>query len=90
MKKVNKLNQLLPDVEAYVNELLTKEYPDGLVYHNIDHTRRVVKQAEIIGMHENLNKEDMDIVKIAAWFHDVGYLKKYHGHEEISIQIAKA
>ena len=85
---MNKLNQLLPEVETYVTELLTKEWPDGLVYHNIDHTRRVVKQAEIIGSHENLNEEEMDIVKIAAWFHDVGYLKKYSGHEEVSIQSA--
>ena len=85
---MNKLNQLLPEVETYVTELLTKEGSDGLVYHNIDHTRRVVKQAEIIGTHENLNEEEMDIVKIAAWFHDVGYIKKYTGHEEVSIQIA--
>ncbi len=85
---MNKLNQILPEVEAYVTELLTTDWPEGLVYHNIDHTRRVVKQAEIIGSHENLNDEEMDIVKIAAWFHDVGYLKKYKDHEEVSIQIA--
>ncbi len=85
---MNKLNQILPEVETYVTELLTTDWPEGLVYHNIDHTRRVVKQAEIIGSHENLNDEEMDLVKIAAWFHDVGYLRKYKDHEEVSIQIA--
>jgi len=85
---MNNLSQLLPEVEKYVSVLLTKELPDGLVYHNIDHTRRVVKQAEIIGTHENLSEEEMNIVKIAAWFHDVGYIKKYKGHEEVSIKFA--
>ena len=88
MMKMKKLNQLLPDVEEYVTGLFTREWPDGLVYHNIDHTLRVVKNAELIGTHENLNEEEMDMVKIAAWFHDVGYLKKYKDHEEFSIQIA--
>ncbi len=76
MMKMKKLNQLLPDVEEYVTVLFTREWPDSLVYHNIDHTLRVVKNAELIGTHENLNEEEMDIVKIAAWFHDVGYLKQ--------------
>ena len=89
MMKMKKLNQLLPDVEEYVTGLFTREWPDGLVYHNIDHTLRVVKNAELIGTHENLNEEEMDIVKIAAWFHDVGYLKQYRDHEEVSIQIAE-
>jgi len=86
--KMKKLNQLLPEVEVYVTGLFSRDCPSGLVYHNIDHTIRVVKNAELIGTYENLNEEEMDIVKIAAWFHDVGYLKKYMDHEEVSIQIA--
>lgn len=85
---MNSLSQLLPKVEEYVTELLTKELPERLVYHNIDHTRRVVKFAGTIGIHENLNEEELNIVKTAAWFHDVGYLVQYRGHEEASIQIA--
>ena len=85
---MNNLNQILPEVEKYVTARLTSELPEGMVYHNIDHTRRIVEQAEIIGTHENLDEEEMNIVKIAAWFHDVGYLKQYTGHEEVSIKIA--
>lgn len=86
---MNKLSLLLPEVESYVTGLLTTSWPEGLVYHNIDHTRRVVKHAEIIGRNENLNEEELAMVMIAAWFHDVGYMKKYRGHEEVSIQVAK-
>ena len=82
------LNELVPEVETYVTQMLISETPKGLVYHTIDHTRYVVRQAEIIGMHENLKEEEICILKIAAWFHDVGYLKKYRGHEEISMKIA--
>lgn len=82
------LNELIPEVENYVTRILTKKLPKGLVYHNINHTLRVVKQAEIIGNYEELNEEEMNILRIAAWFHDVGYLKKYSGHEKASIKIA--
>lgn len=85
---MSNLSLLLPEVEKYVTGLLTKELPEGLVYHNLEHTLRVVKQVEIIGINENLSKEEMNIVKIAAWFHDVGYLKKYMDHEKVSIKIA--
>ena len=86
---MNKLDLIIPEVEEYVSGLLTRELPDGLVYHNIKHTRRVVKQAEIIGFYEHLDEEEMGILKIAAWFHDVGYLRKYKDHEEVSVQMAK-
>lgn len=85
---MSNLSLLLPEVEKYVTGLLTKELPEGLVYHNLEHTLRVVKQVEMIGINENLSKEEMNIVKIAAWFHDVGYLKIYRGHEEVSIKFA--
>ena len=85
---MSNLSLLLPEVEKYVTGLLKKELPEGLVYHNLEHTLRVVKQVEIIGINENLSKEEMNIVKIAAWFHDVGYLKKYRGHEVVSIKFA--
>lgn len=82
------LKELVPEVETYVTQRLISETPKGLVYHTIDHTSYVVSQAEIIGMHEKLNEEEICILKIAAWFHDVGYLKKYRGHEKISMKIA--
>ncbi len=85
---MNKLDLIIPEVEEYVTGLLTGELPAGLIYHNIKHTRRVVKQAEIIGLYEHLNEEEMGILKIAAWFHDVGYLRKYKDHEEESVQMA--
>ena len=59
------------------------------MYHNIDHTLNVVESAKLIGEHNGLSKEDMDILLVAAWFHDTGMVSVYIGHEEKSIEIFK-
>jgi len=84
--KIN--SELLKEIEKYVSDLITKESSENLTYHTIDHTRRVVKNAEIIGAKENLNEDEMNILLASAWFHDTGYIKKYQGHEKESVAIA--
>jgi len=86
MKKIDLTT--VKEVEQHVSELLTKELPMGLVYHTIDHTRQVVKNAKMIGIEENLNENELNMLAIAAWFHDVGYMRQYQGHEAISVQMA--
>ena len=84
-----KLNAtILSEIEQFVNELLIKKTPPYFVFHNIDHTREVVKNAEIIAKHENFTDDELSILKAAAWFHDTGYTVKYLQHEEESIKIA--
>jgi len=58
---------LMEDVEKYASNILLA-LPEALVYHNLNHTREVVKAAQKIGAHSNLSQEEMDIVLIAAWF----------------------
>ncbi len=85
-----KINEaIISETEAYVTRLLTNETPEGYLYHTVSHTMDVVKNADIIGAKENLPEEEMNILKIAAWFHDLGYLKKYEGHEEESVKMAE-
>ena len=60
-----------------------------MCYHNIEHTRRVVNNVEIIGRYEKVSEEEMFILKATAWFHDLGYVKAYDGHEDESKEIAK-
>ncbi|MCC7332980.1 MAG: peptide chain release factor N(5)-glutamine methyltransferase [Flavobacteriales bacterium] len=50
-------------------------------YHNSLHTFRVVSVAFKIGKFYNLSDEDMEILMISAWFHDIGYLKTIENHE---------
>ena len=79
----------LSKVSEYVTNLLKNKLPEGYVYHNIEHTLNVVESAKLIGEHSGISNEDMEILLIAAWFHDTGLINEYIGHEEKSIEILK-
>ncbi len=84
-----KMNEtIIREAEKFVSGLLENETPEGYTYHTLAHTQDVVKNAVLIGTKEKLTEVEMDILQLAAWFHDVGYLKKYKGHEEESTQTA--
>jgi predicted metal-dependent HD superfamily phosphohydrolase len=77
--------------EQYVRSYFDEHPNDTLLYHNIYHTERVVKAAKQIGQHYQLNDTDFFIIRVAAWFHDIGYLKGgATGHEERGAQMAAA
>jgi predicted metal-dependent HD superfamily phosphohydrolase len=80
--------KMINEVEKFVSGLLENETPVGFTYHTLAHTQNVLKNAVFIGNKEKLPVEEMNILRIAAWFHDVGYLKKYKGHEEASAEMA--
>ena len=75
--------------KEYVAGFIAENFTEKICYHNIDHTLEVVESSEIIGKHCNISKEDMEIVIIAAWFHDTGYYLGCDNHEEASANIAK-
>ncbi|MES2328909.1 MAG: YitT family protein [Bacteroidota bacterium] len=74
---------------AFIIEKLQKELPAYLSYHNIDHTRGVLKQSLEIAASENVTGEELDLLSTAALFHDAGFIKKYTGHEEVSCEYAR-
>ncbi len=73
----------------FVSDKLTQHLPKNLYYHNLDHTKDVVNAVQKIAIHENCSKEEIEILLLAAWFHDVGYTETYIGHEEESVFIAE-
>ena len=79
---------LMDGVEKYASDIILA-LPEALVYHNLNHTAEVVKAAEKIGAHSNLSEAEMEIVLIAAWFHDTGFRDSFTEHEESSKKIAK-
>lgn len=86
---MNEKSDLLKDVESFVKETLQRELPKGVVYHDLYHTRQVVDAASDIGQHSGLTDEEMEIVMIAAWFHDLGYKDTGKNHEEASAALAE-
>ncbi|MCK4989554.1 MAG: hypothetical protein KAS29_03675, partial [Bacteroidales bacterium] len=75
--------------EKYIRNLFEKEIQESLRYHDIVHTEYVAGQAERIGQNSGLSKEELQIVIVAAWFHDSGFVSRSDGHEAESQNIAR-
>lgn len=67
-------NTISKKVEAHVSELFERTPHPKLVYHNLQHTQKVVSRTKEIATHYNLIENDLLILTTAAWFHDTGYL----------------
>lgn len=74
-------------VKTVVLKRLAGLSPD-LTYHCLEHTLDVVKQSERIAGDENVDKaRDLFLLKVAALYHDTGFLKTYAAHEMKSCEI---
>ena len=78
----------IDEVKKFVIEFIADHFSEKICYHNIDHTLDVVLAAEIIGKKCNLTDSELEIVIIAAWFHDTGYYLGCEDHEITSAEIA--
>jgi len=80
---------LLKTVETFVKELLKKELPESMYFHNFEHTLLVVEGVKIIGEQNNVSENELLLLTLAAFLHDVGYTKQYIGHELASAEMAQ-
>ena len=81
--------KIVLEVRDFVLDLMKSKLPQEVVYHNFSHTSHVVNTVTDIAVAESLAPEDKEILQLAAWLHDVGYIKGYENHEEESALIAK-
>lgn len=91
LKKDSKIIQKAPisDVEDFIFAKLERELPDGLHYHGIHHTRNMYKSAVEIAEQENIEGNDLNLVRVAALFHDSGFTCTYEDHETAGCEIVK-
>jgi uncharacterized protein len=69
---------------------LERELSPLLVYHSVWHTRDdVVVAAERLADLEGVVGDDRILLLTAAFFHDLGFVEKRIGHEDVSIRIAR-
>jgi predicted metal-dependent HD superfamily phosphohydrolase len=82
---------LAEDAKRNVTTIFRANTSSGYVYHDLAHTESVVRHAKEIAQHYELDKRDLFIVTVAAWFHDIGYFNGGpQGHEMRSAEIAEA
>lgn len=82
------MKNILIDVSDHVTSLLTEKLNKNFIYHNLLHTKEVVNSAREIGIHSGLSDNEIDLLTIAAWFHDTGFISGTQYHEMESIRIA--
>ena len=77
-------------IEDYVTGLFNQMHSPNLAYHNLDHTKAVVKYTQEIAGHYNVSEKEMLILFASAWFHDTGYLfTEPQKHEEMGVDVMK-
>jgi predicted metal-dependent HD superfamily phosphohydrolase len=79
---------IVDTVESYVTQFLKEKVNPDYCYHDISHTQDVVRVCRQIGSSYALSREEMEILELAAWFHDTGYDKGQDRHEERSAEYA--
>ena len=82
------MSQLIDDSLDFVSSLFATNLPSTCLYHNLTHTKRVLKSTKEIIANSNLTNEEVDILLLAAILHDTGYIECSSGHEEASVEIA--
>lgn len=75
--------------ESYVFELCKDKLSPDYIYHNFNHTLRVVNNAKNIIKEEEIDEECAEMIIISAIFHDIGYIEGAVGHEDRSAVIAE-
>lgn len=58
-----------------------------LTYHSKAHTIDVIEQCEHIAKREGIHGHDMLVLRMAALFHDTGFLRTYLNHEAMGCTI---
>ena len=71
---------MVKDVSEYVFNLFKEKLSPDYVYHNYTHTFETVKACKKLSSTYNLTSRDYEILMLAAWFHDTGYVETYRDH----------
>ena len=80
---------LVAAAREFATDLFQNKVSKNFKYHNLDHTRQVVRAAEEMADYYQLQPDDRNAVIVAAWFHDTGFASgESKGHEAVSVQYA--
>ena len=80
---------IISAAEHYITALLKEKLTEDHRYHSLQHTFKVRDAALELGKSMGLEDEALELLGLAALFHDTGFTETYEGHEAISGQIAQ-
>jgi predicted metal-dependent HD superfamily phosphohydrolase len=70
-----------------VVQQLTHGLDARYTYHGLRHTLDVIEQSEQIGIALKCSEQEIQLLKIAALFHDLGFIQTRKGHEKASAEL---
>ena len=77
------------DIQHIVYQDILGKLPSYLTYHNLDHTKYVLDRAIFLGIESDISAKELELLKLAALFHDTGFVDNPKDHEEKGCRIAK-
>ena len=83
---MDKKKSIIPEVKKYVNTILSSL--EHVYYHQYAHSLDVFKRTTYLAKKEGLCDEDVEMLQIAALFHDTWFVIKYEKNEPIWAKIA--
>ncbi len=82
------MSEIISAAKEHVKILLDENLGENIFYHNWDHTAEVYEEAIDLAKSAQLNDDQLEILSLAALFHDTGFIKTYEDHETHSQEIA--
>lgn len=79
----------LPIVQNIL-EILEQKLPPSLSFHSLAHTYDVFGEAMSFAIAESRSDKELELIAIAAAFHDAGFIKQMEDNEEIGAKMAIA
>lgn len=80
---------IVEKAKAFISDLLISELSSKYVYHNLNHTRQTAEACHEGAEAYGIEEKEREVLLLAAWFHDTGYVSTYIGHEEVSQEYAQ-
>lgn len=78
------------ELKSKILTMLHSGLDPRLTYHSPAHTEDVLQQVERIALAENITETRLTmLMRIAALFHDTGFLRTYKEHEQMSCAILR-
>lgn len=77
---------IITDIKKYVNYLLLPL--ENYYYHQYEHSIDVMQRCLYLGEKEGVSQEELELLAVAALFHDTGFVIQYENNEYIGAKIA--
>lgn len=82
--------ELLHETALFVKDYYTAEFSPDFSFHNYSRAVNIVRNCVTLGVQMNLNKDELKVLHLAAWFLETGYCKDYNNYQTASVELANS